>query len=240
MAQRGIHIEGRAVAWAAESLIVELRKQAAALWQVDIGKVRWGNGRASLMGPKGRQMDLKALAGRGGEGGFKGIGHCKDNSSDLFCFYAAVADVAVDRETGEVKIPKIHFALDVTRVINPIIHQGQIDGGIIQGLGFTLMEHLAVNDGQIMTLNLGDYKIPNIRDVPQLTTSLVKAKEGPGPFGTKAVAECGISVIAPAIANAVYNATGVRIMDSPITPEKILNGIREIERKSPGEGLSSI
>lgn len=216
MAQRGIHIEGRAVAWAAESLIEELRKQAAARWQVDIGKVRWGNGRASLMGPKGRQMDLKALAGCGGEGGFKGIGHCKDNSSDLFCFYAAVADVAVDRETGEVKIPKIHFALDVTRVINP-----------------------TVDDGQIMTLNLGDYKIPNIRDVPQLTTSLVKAKEGPGPFGAKAVAECGISIIAPAIANAVYNATGVRIMDSPITPEKILNGIPELERKSPGEGLSN-
>jgi len=152
------------------------------------------------------------------------VGYCKDNSSDLYCFYAAVADVEVDKETGQVKIRQIHFALDVTRVINPIIHQGQIEGGVMQGVGFTLMENLVVDDGQVMTLNLGDYKIPNIRDIPELTTSLVKAKEGPGPFGTKAVAECGISIIAPAIANAVYDATGVRFMDAPITAEKVLEG----------------
>ena len=225
MAQRGIHIEGRAVARAADSLIALFRKQAATLWEVEVDKVRWEKGRACLLSPKKRYLDLKGLARISQNGTLHEVGYCKDNSSDLYCFYAAVADVEVDRETGQVKIRLIHFALDVTRVINPIIHQGQIEGGVMQGVGFTLMENLVVDDGQVMTLNLGDYKIPNIRDIPELTTSLVKAKEGPGPFGTKAVAECGISIIAPAIANAVYDATGVRFMDAPIMAEKVLEGL---------------
>jgi len=224
MAQRGVHIEGRAVARAADSLIALLRTQAATLWEVEVDKVRWEKGRACLISPKKRYLDLKGLARLSQNGSLHGVGYCKDNSSDLYCFYAAVANVEVDKETGQVKIRQIHFALDVTRVINPIIHQGQIEGGVMQGVGFTLMENLVVDDGQVMTLNLGDYKIPNIRDIPELMTSLVKAKEGPGPFGTKAVAECGISIIAPAIANAVYDATGVRFMDAPITAEKVLEG----------------
>jgi CO/xanthine dehydrogenase Mo-binding subunit len=77
----------------------------------------------------------------------------------------------------------------------------------------------------VLTLSLGDYKIPNIKDATELVTSLVEAGEGPGPFGVKAVAEAGISIVAPAIANAVYNATGVRIMESPLTSEKILRGL---------------
>ncbi|NIO07287.1 MAG: molybdopterin-dependent oxidoreductase, partial [Deltaproteobacteria bacterium] len=122
--------------------------------------------------------------------------------------------------------------IDVTKIINPVTHQGQIDGGIVQGVGFSLMEGLEVNEGRITNLHLGDYKIPNVQDIPRLTTSHVLANAGPGPFGTKAVAECGISVIAPAIANAVYNATGVRMMDAPITPEKVVNGLQRLTTAS--------
>ena len=232
MAQRGVHIEGRAVARAAESLLTLLKEQAASHWGVELGQVRWDNGRACLLSSTKRYLGLKELLNFTANGPFKGLGYCKDNASDLFCFYAAVADVEVDSETGQVAVPRIHFTLDVTRVINPIIHQGQIDGGIMQGVGFTLMENLILDEGRIMTLNLGDYKIPNIRDIPELTTTLVQAKEGPGPFGTKAVAECGISVIAPAIANAVYDATAVRIMDAPITAEKVLNGLQKLKAAS--------
>ena len=96
----------------------------------------------------------------------------------------------------------------------------------IQGLGFSLMENLVVEEGKVLTLNLGDYKIPTIRDVPPLATSRVKAEEGPGPFGAKSVAEAAIGIIAPAIANAVYDAVGVRIKESPITAEKILFSLR--------------
>ncbi len=224
-AQRGVHIEGRAVAWAAESMIDQLRNLAAAIWKVEVDRVRWERGRAWVTGSTKRFLTLQELAGQSGEASLKGVGYCKDGASDLYSFYAVVVDVEVDSETGQVRPERIYFVIDVTKIINPIIHQGQIDGGIMQGVGFSLMEGLEVDDGRITTLHLGDYKIPNIRDVPRLATSHVIANAGPGPFGTKAVAECGISVIAPAIANAVYNATGVRIMDAPITPEKIAEAL---------------
>jgi len=107
----------------------------------------------------------------------------------------------------------------------PVIHQGQIDGGVVQGLGYALSEELLLDDGKVTNASMGDYKIFTIQDVPSLTTALVQAKVGPGPFGTKSVAEAGISIIAPAIVNAVFNATGVRIHEIPITSEKILKGL---------------
>ncbi|MGH7765937.1 MAG: molybdopterin cofactor-binding domain-containing protein, partial [Candidatus Binatia bacterium] len=142
-------------------------------------------------------------------------------------FQAIAADVEVDADTGEVRVVKLWFTYDVTKVINPVIHQGQIDGAIVQGVGFSLMEEMAVDEGRVLTLGLGDYKLPNIKDVPPLVTSLVQAEEGPGPFGVKAVAEAGISIVAPAITNAIYNATGVRIMELPVTAEKILAGLAQ-------------
>jgi CO/xanthine dehydrogenase Mo-binding subunit len=222
-AQRGIHIEGRAVARAASALVEALRQEAAAFWKVEAERVKWEKGKARLTGKK--PLDLKALAKISGDRTIKAIGHCKDNASDVYCFYAAIADVEVDRDTGQVKVPQVHFAIDVTGIINPIIHQGQIDGSVMQGIGYALMEQLAVEDGRVMTLNLGDYKIPTAQDAPRLITSLVQAEAGPGPFGTKAVAECGISIIAPAIANAIYDATGVRLKEIPLAAEKIRAGL---------------
>jgi carbon-monoxide dehydrogenase large subunit len=230
-AQRGIHIEGRAVARAAHALVEELCKSAASTWKVDPALVKWEKGRARLTGSRGMDLDLRALGRTPRTAPLKGFGHCKDNASDIYCFYAAVADVEVDAETGQVRVPQIYFAIDVTGIINPIIHQGQIDGSVIQGLGYALMEHLAVEDGRVMTLNLGDYKIPTVQDTPRLITSLVKAEAGPGPFGTKAVAECGISIIAPAIANAIYNATGVRLKEVPLAAEKIRAGLDAARKK---------
>jgi CO/xanthine dehydrogenase Mo-binding subunit len=136
-----------------------------------------------------------------------------------------VADVGVDGESGQVEVRRLAFVFDVGTIINPLIHQGQIEGGLVQGLGYALTEEMRLDDGRLLTLSLGDYKIPTMQDVPPVTSSLVRARVGPGPFGAKAVAEAGISIVAPAIANAVYNATGVRITELPITPEKILSGL---------------
>jgi carbon-monoxide dehydrogenase large subunit len=223
---RGAHVEGRAVLRAAENLIACLRKQAAAYWKVDAGQVEWQAGKAWLVnGRKSKSLGLNDLA-RMIEAPLKGYGHYKaEKKPSVYSFQAIAADVEVDAETGAVRVLRLYFTYDVTKVINPVIHQGQIDGAIVQGLGFSLMEEMALEEGRILTLSLGDYKIPNIKDVPPLRTSLVEAKEGPGPFGAKAVAEAGISIVAPAIANAVYNATGVRIMDLPLTAEKVLAGL---------------
>ena len=132
-----------------------------------------------------------------------------------------VADVAVDRATGQVKVEKLFYVIDATKIINPLIFHGHIHGGVIQGLGFSLTEHLTTEDGQVTALSLGDYKLPNIGDIPSLSTAIVKSNHGPGPFGAKAVGEAGISLVAPAIANAVADATGIRIKEMPITAEKI-------------------
>jgi CO/xanthine dehydrogenase Mo-binding subunit len=225
--QRGTHIEGRAVSEAAVSLVESLRKEAARCWNVDSERVLWDGGRARMTGSNKTFLDLKSLAAVPESGSLHASGHWKGGRPPFYAFQALAADVAVDAETGEVTVERLCFALDVTKVINPVIHQGQIDGAVMQGIGHSLIENLASEDGRVVTLSLGDYKIPTIRDIPLLLTALVQANEGPGPFGAKAVAEAAIGIVAPAIANAVYNATGVRIRDLPITPEKILKGLKD-------------
>jgi len=228
--QRGMHVEGQAVARAAHSLAELMRQEAAAFWQVAVEQVRWEQGRVRLAGFKKESLSLKELARRLKDRVLCGFGHCKAGRPDVYIFQAVVADVAVSRETGAVKVRRLSYAVDATKIINPILYHGQIEGGVVQGLGFSLMEHLAVEDGRVTTLSFGDYKIPTIRDIPPLTTAIVKAQEGPGPFGAKSIAESGIGIVAPAIANAIYHATGVRITELPITPETVLRGFRERNR----------
>jgi CO/xanthine dehydrogenase Mo-binding subunit len=147
-------------------------------------------------------------------------------------FTAQVAEVAVDPATGQVSVRHFTTTHDVGTVINPIGHQGQIEGGFIQGLGYALMEELPTEDGRISTLNLGDCKLPTIADIPPLKTVLIEDAVGPGPFRAKAIGEGSISAVAPAIANAVADACGVRILDLPITAEKVYFALKAKESRS--------
>jgi CO/xanthine dehydrogenase Mo-binding subunit len=142
-------------------------------------------------------------------------------------FTAQVAEVAVDPQTGQVTVRRFTTAHDVGTIINPLGHQGQIEGGLVQGLGFALSEELGTEDGRISTLSLGDVKLPTVADIPPLTTVLLEDPVGPGPFHAKAIGEGSISAVAPAIANAVADACGVRILDLPITAEKVYFALRE-------------
>jgi CO/xanthine dehydrogenase Mo-binding subunit len=142
-------------------------------------------------------------------------------------FTAQVAEVAVDPATGQVTVRHFTTAHDVGTIINPIGHQGQIEGGLIQGLGFALIEEMKTEEGRISTLSLGDFKLPTIQDIPPLTTVILQDPVGPGPFNAKAIGEGSISAVAPAIANAVADACGVRILDLPITAEKVYYALRE-------------
>jgi CO/xanthine dehydrogenase Mo-binding subunit len=225
-AQRGTHVEGLAVFAAATSLTDVLRRQAARQWNVELDKVRWDRGRAHLTGSK-KSLDLKAIALHAVGGSLHARGHSKPARPETYTYQSVVADVAVDKATGRVTVEKLYYVIDATKIINPLIFHGHIHGGVIQGLGFSLTEHLQTEDGRVTALSLGDYKLPTICDVPQLTTAIVKANEGPGPFGAKAVGEAGISLIAPAIANAIADATGIRIKEAPITAEKIFHAWRQ-------------
>ena len=136
-------------------------------------------------------------------------------------FTAQVVELEVDPETGQIRLLDVVTAHDVGTIINPLGHQGQIDGGLLQGVGFGLLEELRIEEGQVSTLNLGDYKLPNIRDIPPLTTVLVEEELGPAPFHGKAIGESSITPTGAAIANAVYDAVGVRFHDLPINAEKV-------------------
>ena len=146
--------------------------------------------------------------------------------SDVTGFCAQIVDVEVDPETGQIKVNRIVTAHDVGTILNPMGHQGQIDGAVIQGMGYALMEELLSEDGHISTLSLGDTKIPTSQDVPELVTVLVESPAGTGPYAGKGIGENPISPVAPAIANAVYDAVGVRILDLPVTAEKVRAALR--------------
>jgi putative selenate reductase molybdopterin-binding subunit len=147
-------------------------------------------------------------------------------SEEVMYFSAQVADVEVDRETGEVHVKRVTTAHDVGTVINPIGHQGQIYGGFVTGLGLAVSEELVSDDGRILNGNLGDYKLPNIRDLPELETVLVPSTGGIGPYDAKAIGELANNATAAAIANAVADASGVRLFELPVTAERVYQRLR--------------
>ena len=111
------------------------------------------------------------------------------------------------------------------------MHQGQIEGGLIQGMGFALMENLVMEDGRVLNVNLGDYKIPTIADIPSLTTSLIDSPAGgPVPYRGKSIGETSCIGISAAVANAIYDATGVRLFDLPLSAERVFLELRARQR----------
>jgi carbon-monoxide dehydrogenase large subunit len=137
-------------------------------------------------------------------------------------FAAQVAEVAVDGETGQVRVLAVVSAHDAGTVINPVYHQGQINGGVIQALGYALIEDLPIDDGKVLAQNFGDYKIPVAGDIPPLKTVLLPPAPGPAPYEAKAIGETPNAPLAASIANAVHAAAGVRATSLPITAEKVL------------------
>ena len=141
-AQRGTHVEGLAVFRAATALSERLCEQAARHWNVEMNRVRWHGGRARLKESK-KTLDLKTIAELSPQGSLRAQGHCKPEKPHTHNYQSVVADVAVDQATGHVKVEKLFYVIDATKIINPLIFHGHIDGGVVQGLGFSLTEHLS-------------------------------------------------------------------------------------------------
>ena len=139
---------------------------------------------------------------------------------------AQVAEVEVDPETGQVKLKKLLSAHHTGTILNPLMHQGQIDGGAVMGIGYALMEHLMVDGAKVVTANFGDYKIPTIQDIPELKTVVREAPTGPGPYHSMAIGETAIIPVAAAIANAVEDAVGVRIKSLPLMAEDVFEALK--------------
>jgi CO/xanthine dehydrogenase Mo-binding subunit len=138
------------------------------------------------------------------------------------------AEVKVDRDTGKIELLKYVSIADVGRAIHPVQCEGQDEGAVMFAVGHTLSEEMIYQDGQLLNPNLIDYRVPNFLDVPKVfETVLLENQNGPGPFGSKGMGEGGLLPVASAIANAVYNAVGVRLYDLPLTPERVWRAIRE-------------
>ncbi|MEA2639387.1 MAG: hypothetical protein QOF51_781, partial [Chloroflexota bacterium] len=130
-------------------------------------------------------------------------------------------EVEVDTETGEVRVMRLVTAQQAGTIINSLGHQGQIDGGVVQGIGFALTEELVVEEGRITTAHFGDYKLPTTEDIPPLTTVNVPSP-GLGPFDSKSIGEIPTIPTAGAIASAVADAIGAPVTQLPITAERVL------------------
>jgi len=143
-------------------------------------------------------------------------------------FAAQVVEVEVDRETGKVNILRFIAAHDAGKAINPMCCEGQIEGGVVQGIGFALTEEVKLQpDGKIMNPNLTDYTILTAMDIPPITSIIVESNEPNGPFGAKGIGEAVMIPTAPGVANAIYDAIGIRFTELPITSEKILKALKE-------------
>jgi CO/xanthine dehydrogenase Mo-binding subunit len=169
---------------------------------------------------------------------FVGIGHYRPdtvlpdpktnygNPSPAYSFGTHAAEVEVDLETGQVSVIRYAGANDVGKAINPMLARGQIEGGVLQGLGWALTEKLIVREGRIAYTDLLDYKIPTIADMPELIPLLVEEEDPSGPYGAKSLGEPTFNPVAAAVANAVFHAVGFRARTLPISQEELLEYLK--------------
>lgn len=151
----------------------------------------------------------------------------KGNVSPTYAFATQVAEVAVDLDTGLVTVERITAVHDVGRVINPLLIQGQVHGGVALGLGYCLSEELQIVEGRVKNPNFADYKLMTAPQMPPIDTHFVETLDPEGPYGAKGIGEAPAICVAPAVANAVYQATGKRFTRLPMNPERVLARLQE-------------
>ena len=222
---RSTNIGGHAVIKACSELRTKLAAQAAPMLGCTDNQVDYKAGKFLNRNERRGTVSLREVVTAAGGPVTVSIELEVPRKGSSTSFVAQVADVEVDSETGQVKLRRFVTAHDVGTIINPIAHQGQIDGGAMMAIGSSLMEELIDDNGRITTTNLGEYKIPNIADIPRFKTILVHSPGGPGPYEAKGIGEMANVSPPAAIANAVHDACGVRIFDLPISAEKIFRSL---------------
>jgi len=219
------------VGTAAYQAVAELNQKLIALAAARLGckpeELREQKGR--YLAPGRRPMafaEIMRLAVEQNGGAITHLSVYEPSRAPITSFAVQVAEVEVDPGTGQVKVKRLTTVHDSGKVLNRLTYQGQVDGGVVTGLGFALMEDSSLSDGKMAATNLGEFKMPTVADLPKLTTVLIEDTEGPTPFQGKAIAEIPNVPTAAAIANAIEDAVGVRLYDLPLTAEKIYAAIR--------------
>ena len=227
---RSTNINSVAAHQASGELRSKLIEQAAKMFGCAADQVTYKNGKFSIASGKNKPLSLSDVVKAHGAPVTVSLETEVPRKGSSTSFVAQVAEVEVDPETGRVKLNKFVTAHDVGTIINPLGHQGQIDGEAVMAIGSSLMEELIHDQGKVTTTNLGEYKIPNIVDVPQFKTVLVKGNNGPGPYEAKGIGEHANVSPPAAIANAVQDACGVRLFEIPVSAERLYQALKEANR----------
>lgn len=247
-ASRTTFIAGNAAYLAAVDARNQIFETASQLLGVGADQLSARAGQVSIKNEAGKSISLEQVARRRHfkEGGKVILGEgwydpptqlvdkdtYKGNISAAYGFGAQMAEVEVDTETGKVRVLRLACANDVGHAINPMAVEGQIEGGAQMGLGYALTEELLVKDGKVLNPDLLDYRLFTSADMPIIETHIIETDDPGGPFGAKGVGEMGGTPTAAAIANAIYDAIGVRMTQLPMTPERVLAALDEKEKRA--------
>ncbi len=229
-------VMGLSVQRAAQDLKRQLLRHAAKILKTKAEQLSLSGGK--IVGAKNQTLSFtelmqKVFLSRSGElighGAYQSIKSPKAALGSPTNFWEiswGAAEVEVDRDTGEVKLLKYVSLADVGRAINPVLCEGQDEGGVMNAIGHSLMEEMIYKDGQLLNPNLVDYRVPSFDSLPEdFETILVESHNGPGPYGSKGTGEGGLLPVAAAIGNALCRATGLRLYDLPLTPERVWRGL---------------
>jgi xanthine dehydrogenase molybdenum-binding subunit len=248
---RTTFMAGNAVKRASDEIREQLVKVASEALEANPADVRMREGRAFVIGAPHRNILVENLVplayGKGVPLVSKGVFVSDQPPVDpktgygnytlSYSFAAHAVKIEVHLKTGRVKVLEYAAAHDVGRIINKLTAEGQVEGAIMQGIGYALTENIGFEKGVIKNADFFNYRIPTALDIPRMRVMLIESVDPLGPFGAKGLGEPGLVPVAAALTNAIDDAVGVRITDLPITPEKILNGLRAKDRfKMKGSG----
>jgi CO/xanthine dehydrogenase Mo-binding subunit len=243
-ASRQTFVSGKAVQLAARDAIEHLLRYAAELLGCTGEELSVSEGQVISSRNDSIGMSFAELAALAHGNGKRFIGFAwydnttKDvdhdtNQGDAYAAYiyaTQVADVEVDTETGEVSVLRVFAAHDVGKAINPMMVEQQVEGAVLQGMGYGIMEEVVLEKGITKTPSFTKYLLPTACDAPEIEVCIVEDPADRGPYGAKGVGEGAVIPTAAAIANAVYDAVGIRFYELPITPEKVLIELAKKEK----------
>ncbi|MDE0315088.1 MAG: xanthine dehydrogenase family protein molybdopterin-binding subunit [Candidatus Poribacteria bacterium] len=227
---RTTYATGYAAYEAAQDVVRQMIERAAKLWDVDEANVQFTDGEFSSINGKEEQISFRDLSARLGETGGPVVGRATMNPAGAGGAFAThVVDVAVDEETGKVEILRYTATQDAGKAIHPSYVEGQIQGGVVQGIGWALNEEYIYNDeGEMTNASFLDYRMPTCLDLPMIDAVIVEVPNPGHPYGVRGVGEVPIVPPPAAIANAIYDAVGIRMTELPMSPDRLLKAMGKI------------
>ncbi len=227
---RTTYATGYAAYEAAQDVVKQMKARAAKLWDVDEDNIQFADGEFSSINGKEEQISFRDLSAKLSQTGGPVVGRATMNPAGAGGAFAThVVDVAVDEETGKVEILRYTATQDAGKAIHPSYVEGQIQGGVVQGIGWALNEEYIYNDeGEMTNASFLDYRMPTCLDLPMIDAVIVEVPNPGHPYGVRGVGEVPIVPPPAAIANAIYDAIGVRMTELPMSPDRILKALGKI------------